>query len=40
MIYDFLIIGAGSAGCNCAYALNKAGQKVAIVDKEIFDRFL
>ncbi|MEE8588138.1 MAG: FAD-dependent oxidoreductase [Sulfurimonadaceae bacterium] len=34
MIYDFLIIGAGSAGCNCAYALNKAGQKVAIVDKE------
>ena len=34
MIYDFLIIGAGSAGCNCAYALNKAGKKVAIVDKE------
>lgn len=34
MIYDFLIIGAGSAGCNCAYVLNKAGKKVAIVDKE------
>ena len=34
MTYDFLIIGAGSAGCNCAYALNKAGKKVAIVDKE------
>lgn len=34
MIYDFLIIGAGSAGCNCAYALNKANKKVAIVDKE------
>ena len=34
MIYDFLIIGAGSAGSNCAYALNKAGKKVAIVDKE------
>lgn len=34
MIYDFLIIGAGSAGCNCAYALNEAGKKVAIVDKE------
>lgn len=34
MIYDFLIIGAGSAGSNIAYALHKAGKKVAIVDKE------
>ncbi|MCW8935011.1 MAG: FAD-binding oxidoreductase [Gammaproteobacteria bacterium] len=34
MIYDFIIIGAGVAGCNCAYVLNKAGKKVAIVDKE------
>jgi len=34
MIYDFLIIGAGSAGANCAYTLNKAGKKVLIVDKE------
>ena len=34
MIYDFLIIGAGSAGCNSAYALTKAGKKVAVVDKE------
>ncbi len=34
MIYDFLIIGAGSAGCNSAYALNKANKRVAIVDKE------
>ncbi len=34
MIYDFLIIGAGSAGSNCAYVLNKAGKKVLIVDKE------
>jgi len=34
MIYDFLIIGAGSAGSNCAYVLNKAGKKVAIIDKE------
>ncbi len=34
MIYDFLIIGAGSAGSNCAYALHKAGKKVVIVDKE------
>ncbi len=34
MIYDFLIIGAGSAGCNSAHALCKAGKKVAVVDKE------
>lgn len=34
MIYDYLIIGAGSAGSNCAYALNEAGMRVAIVDKE------
>lgn len=34
MVYDFIIIGAGVAGCNCAHALNKAGKKVAIIDKE------
>jgi len=34
MIYDYLIIGAGSAGSNTAYALKLAGKKVAIVDKE------
>jgi glycine/D-amino acid oxidase-like deaminating enzyme len=32
--YDYLIIGAGSAGCNIAYYLNQYGKKVAIVDKE------
>jgi len=34
MIYDYLIIGAGSAGSNIAYALKNAGMSVAIVDKE------
>lgn len=33
-IYDFLIIGAGSAGCNSASYLQKRGFKVAIADKE------
>lgn len=33
-IYDFLIIGAGSAGCNVAHYLQKKGKKVAIADKE------
>lgn len=33
-IYDFLIIGAGSAGCNSASYLQKRGFRVAIVDKE------
>ncbi|MCK9473404.1 FAD-dependent oxidoreductase [Sulfurimonas sp.] len=33
-IYDFLIIGAGSAGCNMAYFLHKENKSVAIVDRE------
>lgn len=33
-IYDFLIIGAGSAGCSSAYFLQKSGNKVAIIDRE------
>jgi len=33
-IYDFLIIGAGSAGCSTAYFLRKSGKKVAIIDRE------
>jgi len=33
-MYDFLIIGAGSAGCSIAYFLQKSGKKVAIVDRE------
>lgn len=33
-IYDFLIIGAGAAGCASAYFLREEGKSVAIVDKE------
>jgi len=33
-IYDFLIIGAGSAGCSTAYFLRKALKSVAIIDRE------
>lgn len=33
-IYDFLIIGAGSAGCSSAYFLHKEGKSVAIIDRE------
>ncbi|MCK4738104.1 MAG: FAD-dependent oxidoreductase, partial [Sulfurimonas sp.] len=32
--YDYLIIGAGSAGCNIAYFLQQNGKKVAVVDRE------
>jgi glycine/D-amino acid oxidase-like deaminating enzyme len=32
--YDFLIIGAGSAGCSAAYFLHKEGKSVAIIDRE------
>jgi len=33
-MYDFLVVGAGSAGCSVAYFLQKSGKKVAIVDRE------
>ncbi|MCF6366671.1 MAG: FAD-binding oxidoreductase [Bacteroidales bacterium] len=33
-IYDYLIIGAGSAGCNSAYFLKQHGKTVAVVDRE------
>ncbi|WP_294961866.1 FAD-dependent oxidoreductase, partial [Sulfurimonas sp.] len=33
-IYDYIIIGAGSAGCSTAYFLAKSGKKVALVDRE------
>lgn len=33
-IYDFLIIGAGSAGCNMAYFLRKENKSVALIDRE------
>ncbi|MDD2652506.1 MAG: FAD-dependent oxidoreductase [Sulfurimonas sp.] len=32
--YDFVIIGAGSAGCNVAHYLQKKGKKVAVIDQE------
>ncbi|MGE4397564.1 MAG: NAD(P)/FAD-dependent oxidoreductase, partial [Sulfurimonas sp.] len=33
-IYDFLIIGAGSAGCSMAYFLQKENKSVALIDRE------
>ena len=33
-MYDFLIVGAGSAGCSIAYFLQNSGKKVAIIDRE------
>ncbi|MBE0513815.1 MAG: FAD-dependent oxidoreductase [Sulfurimonas sp.] len=33
-MYDFLIIGAGSAGCNMAYFLHKENKSVAFIDRE------
>lgn len=33
-VYDFLVIGAGSAGCATAYFLQKSGKSVAIIDRE------
>ncbi|MCK9492361.1 MAG: FAD-binding oxidoreductase [Sulfurimonas sp.] len=33
-MYDYLIIGAGSAGCAIAHFLNKAGKSVAIIDRD------
>jgi len=36
--YDIAIIGAGPAGCACAYMLSGTGLKVAIIEKESFPR--
>ncbi len=36
--YDVVIVGAGPAGCTCAYQLAGKGIKVAILEKEIFPR--
>ena len=33
-MYDFLIIGAGSAGCSIAHFLQQNGKKVAVMDRE------
>jgi geranylgeranyl reductase family protein len=38
LIYDAAIIGAGPAGASCAYALEKAGYNIIIIDKEKFPR--
>ena len=32
--YDYIIIGAGNAGCNAAYFLQQEGKKVAVIDRE------
>lgn len=34
MIYDFLVVGAGIAGCSVAHFLHKEGFSVAIIDKD------
>lgn len=36
--YDILIVGAGPAGCTCAYQLAGSGLKIAILEKDIFPR--
>ncbi|DAB28185.1 MAG: FAD-dependent oxidoreductase [Sulfurimonas sp. RIFOXYD12_FULL_33_39] len=33
-MYDYLIIGAGSAGCSTAYFLHKEDKSVAVIDRE------
>ena len=37
-LFDVIIVGAGPAGCACAYALRHQSIKVAIIDKGIFPR--
>ncbi|MEQ8302824.1 MAG: geranylgeranyl reductase family protein [Cyclobacteriaceae bacterium] len=36
--YDIVIVGAGPAGCACAYQLRDSGLKVALIDKDSFPR--
>jgi len=33
-VYDYLIVGAGAAGCAIAHFLKKAGKSVAIIDRD------
>ncbi|MEL6867257.1 MAG: geranylgeranyl reductase family protein [Bacteroidota bacterium] len=37
-LYDVLIVGAGPAGCACAYKLAGKGLKIALIDKDRFPR--
>lgn len=36
--FDLIIVGAGPAGCACAYALRNEALKIAIIDKDEFPR--
>ena len=36
--YDVIIVGAGPAGCTCAYQLSGKGLKIAIIEKDRFPR--
>lgn len=36
--YDVVIVGAGPAGCACAYQLRNSHLKIALIDKETFPR--
>ena len=36
--FDVVIVGAGPAGCSCAYMLRDSGLKIALLDKSIFPR--
>ena len=36
--YDIVIIGAGPAGCTCAFQLQGKGLKIAVLEKDIFPR--
>lgn len=37
-LYDVIIIGAGPAGCSCAYMLRNSDLRIAIIDKDAFPR--
>lgn len=32
-VYDFVIVGSGAGGCAAAYALARAGARVAVIEK-------
>ena len=36
--YDIVIVGAGPAGCTCAYQLHGKGLKIAVIEKDTFPR--